>query len=223
MSSLGRDYMRYQNAMSLQRFLAFIIDSFIINLIATLILNFIPLYVFHAEKVTDMTSGIYDILMNADLEASIALLKSSCICLLLQTAIFVPLMLAYQVCLPMFWKAQTVGRLIAGVRVMKLNSDEKPGFGSLLIRELVGGYIFNTMFIQSMVFPILNYVFSRNRGRSLADMISKTRLIDYKLAKMQGLDEETFEANNDFINAEYNEINKEEYNKDDVDTDYKVF
>jgi hypothetical protein len=64
-------------------------------------------------------------------------------------------------------------------------------------------------------------MFSRNRGRSLADMISKTRLIDYKLAQMMGLEEEIIEENNnDFINAQYKEVHQED---EEVETDYKVF
>ena len=213
--------MKYHNAMSYQRFLAFIIDFFIINLVATLILNLIPLYVFHSEQLMDMYSGMTEMIMNNDIESLIELLKSACILLLLQTAVFVPIIFVYQIILPMFWKPQTLGRLVAGVRVMKLNSNEKAGIGSLMVRELVGGYIFNIMFVQSFVIPILNYVFSRNRGRSLADMISKTRLIDYKLAKMMGVDE-MVEEQPEFINADYKEVNKEE-NKEDYDTDYTVF
>ena len=213
--------MKYHNAMSYQRFLAFIIDFFIINLVATLILNLIPLYVFHSDQLMDMYSGMTEMIMNNDIESLIELLKSACILLLLQTAVFVPIIFVYQIILPMFWKPQTLGRLVAGVRVMKLNSNEKAGIGSLMVRELVGGYIFNIMFVQSFVIPILNYVFSRNRGRSLADMISKTRLIDYKLAKMMGVDE-MVEEQPEFINADYKEVNKEE-NKEDYDTDYTVF
>ena len=213
--------MKYHNAMSYQRFLAFIIDFFIINLVATLILNLIPLYVFHSEQFMDMYSGMTEMIMNNDIESLIELLKSACILLLLQTVVFVPIIFVYQIILPMFWKPQTLGRLVAGVRVMRLNSDEKAGIGSLMVRELVGGYIFNVMFVQSFVIPILNYVFSRNRGRSLADMISKTRLVDYKLAKMMGVDE-MVEEQPEFINADYKEVNKEE-NKDDYDTDYTVF
>ena len=213
--------MKYHNAMSYQRFLAFIIDFFIINLVATLILNLIPLYVFHSEQLMDMYSGMTEMIMNNDIESLIELLKSACILLLLQTAVFVPIIFVYQIILPMFWKPQTLGRLVAGVRVMRLNSDEKASIGSLMVRELVGGYIFNVMFVQSFVIPILNYVFSRNRGRSLADMISKTRLVDYKLAKMMGVDE-MVEEQPEFINADYKEVNKEE-NKDDYDTDYTVF
>ena len=52
-------------------------------------------------------------------------------------------------------------------------------------------------------------------------MISKTRLVDYKLAKMMGVDE-MVEEQPEFINADYKEVNKEE-NKDDYDTDYTVF
>ena len=213
--------MKYHKAMSYQRFLAFIIDFFIINLVATLILNLIPLYVFHSEQLMDMYSGMTEMIMNNDIESLIELLKSACILLLLQTVVFVPIIFVYQIILPMFWKPQTLGRLVAGVRVMRLNSDEKAGIGSLMVRELVGGYIFNVMFVQSFVIPILNYVFSRNRGRSLADMISKTRLVDYKLAKMMGVDE-MVEEQPEFINADYKEVNKEE-NKDDYDTDYTVF
>ena len=211
--------MKYHNAMSFQRFLAFIIDAIIVNIVASTILKFIPAYNEYSKIVV---AGYNDLLnmVNADIDQLIGLLKSAFIVIGLHVAVFVPLMLVYQVIVPMFWAKQTVGRMVAGVRVMKLNSSEKPGFGSLLVRELVGGYIFNTLLSSTFVFPILNYMFSRNRGRSLADMISKTRLVDYKLAQMMGFEEEIIEENNDFINAEYKEVHQKD---EDVETDYKVF
>ena len=48
-----------------------------------------------------------------------------------------------KIILPIFWDKQTLGRWAAGVRVMKLSSNGKPSVGSLLVRELVGGFIFN--------------------------------------------------------------------------------
>ena len=216
--------MKYHNAMSFQRFLAYIIDYFIIMIVATFILGFIPLYVAQSEIMFDAYETLLYTMEMTDLTLAITLLKSASICILLQCAVFIPLILAYQVILPIFWKHQTLGRLVAGVRVMKLTKDEKPSVGSLLVRELVGGFIFNTLFAQSLVFPILNYVFSRNRGRSLSDMISKTRLVDYKLAKAQSeIFGNTFEEpkNEDFINAEYKEVYKQ--NEEEVETEYKVF
>lgn len=215
--------LKYHNAMSIQRFLAFFIDYFLVGLVATLILGFIPLYEFHSNEMIDLSTAFLSS-TDIDLVLAINLLRSAGICLLFQVAIYVPIIVLYQIVLPLLWKHQTVGRLVAGVRVMKLNKDEKPGVGSLIVRELVGGFIFNTLFIQTFVLPILNYIFSRNRGRSLADMISKTRLIDYKLAKAE---ENVFGTvheepkQEDFINAEFNEVNTE--NNEEVETEYKVF
>ena len=210
--------MKYHNAMSYQRFLAFIIDAIIVNIVASTILMFIPAYSQHSEVVVNGYAELMN-MVDVDIDQLINLLKSAFIVIGLHVAVFVPLMLIYQVIVPMFWKKQTVGRMVAGVRVMKLNSSEKPGLGSLLVRELVGGYIFNTLLSSTFVLPLLNYMFSRNRGRSLADMISKTRLVDYKLAQMMGFEEEIIEENNDFINAEYKEVHQKD---EDVETDYKV-
>lgn len=212
--------MKYHNAMSYQRFLAFIIDAIIVNIVASTILMFIPAYSQHSEVVVNGYAELMN-MVDVNIDQLINLLKSAFIIIGLHVAVFVPLMLIYQVIVPMFWKKQTVGRMVAGVRVMKLNSSEKPGLGSLLVRELVGGYIFNTLLSSTFVLPLLNYMFSRNRGRSLADMISKTRLIDYKLAQMMGLEEEIIEENNnDFINAQYKEVHQED---EEVETDYQVF
>ena len=212
--------MKYHNAMSYQRFLAFIIDAIIVNIVASTILMFIPAYSQHSDVVVNGYAELMN-MVDVDIDQLINLLKSAFIVIGLHVAVFVPLMLIYQVIVPMFWKKQTVGRMVAGVRVMKLNSSEKPGLGSLLVRELVGGYIFNTLLSSTFVLPLLNYMFSRNRGRSLADMISKTRLVDYKLAQMMGLEEEIIEENNnDFINAQYKEVHQED---EEVETDYKVF
>lgn len=212
--------MKYHNAMSYQRFLAFIIDAIIVNIVASTILMFIPAYSQHSEVVVNGYAELMN-MVDVNIDQLINLLKSAFIIIGLHVAVFVPLMLIYQVIVPMFWKKQTVGRMVAGVRVMKLNSSEKPGLGSLLVRELVGGYIFNTLLSSTFVLPLLNYMFSRNRGRSLADMISKTRLVDYKLAQMMGLEEEIVEENNnDFINAQYKEVHQED---EEVETDYQVF
>ena len=212
--------MKYHNAMSYQRFLAFIIDAIIINIVASTILMFIPAYSQHSEVVVNGYAELMN-MVDVNIDQLINLLKSAFIIIGLHVVVFVPLMLIYQVIVPMFWKKQTVGRMVAGVRVMKLNSSEKPGLGSLLVRELVGGYIFNTLLSSTFVLPLLNYMFSRNRGRSLADMISKTRLVDYKLAQMMGLEEEIIEENNnDFINAQYKEVHQED---EEVETDYQVF
>ena len=212
--------MKYHNAMSYQRFLAFIIDAIIVNIVASTILMFIPAYSQHSEVVVNGYAELMN-MVDVNIDQLINLLKSAFIIIGLHVAVFVPLMLIYQVIVPMFWKKQTVGRMVAGVRVMKLNSSEKPGLGSLLVRELVGGYVFNTLLSSTFVLPLLNYMFSRNRGRSLADMISKTRLVDYKLAQMMGLEEEIIEENNnDFINAQYKEVHQED---EEVETDYQVF
>ena len=210
--------MKYHNAMSYQRFLAFIIDAIIVNIVASTILKFIPAYSQHSEVVVNGYTELMN-MVDVNIDQLINLLKSAFIIIGLHVVVFVPVMLIYQVIVPMFWKKQTVGRMVAGVRVMKLNSSEKPGLGSLLVRELVGGYIFNTLLSSTFVLPLLNYMFSRNRGRSLADMISKTRLVDYKLAQMMGFEEEIVEENNDFINAEYKEVHQKD---EDVETDYKV-
>jgi uncharacterized RDD family membrane protein YckC len=211
--------MKYHNAMSYQRFLAFIIDAIIINIVASTILMFIPAYSQHSEVVVNGYAELMN-MVDVNIDQLINLLKSAFIIIGLHVTVFVPLMLIYQVIVPMFWKKQTVGRMVAGVRVMKLNSSEKPGLGSLLVRELVGGYVFNTLLSSTFVLPLLNYMFSRNRGRSLADMISKTRLVDYKLAQMMGLEEEIIEENNnDFINAQYKEVHQED---EEVETDYQV-
>ena len=210
--------MKYHNAMSYQRFLAFIIDAIIVNIVASTILMFIPAYSQHSEVVVNGYAELMN-MVDVNIDQLINLLKSAFIIIGLHVVVFVPLMLIYQVIVPMFWEKQTVGRMVAGVRVMKLNSSEKPGLGSLLVRELVGGYIFNTLLSSTFVLPLLNYMFSRNRGRSLADMISKTRLVDYKLAQMMGFEEEIIEENNDFINAEYKEVHQKD---EDVETDYKV-
>ena len=52
-------------------------------------------------------------------------------------------------------------------------------------------------------------------------MISKTRLVDIKLAKLQGLDENFVEENSDIIDADYNDVNRKD--DEEVETEYKVF
>lgn len=213
--------MRYLNATSFQRFLAYLIDYFVILFISSIILSFVPFYTVQSEAMMDMLES-FMVNPEADIILAVNLLRTASICLLVQSLVMVPLIIVYQVVLPRCWKSQTLGRLIAGVRVMKHDKDEVPSVGKLILRETIGGFILNTLLIQTMIVPLLNLILSRERGRSLADLIGGTRLVDYKLAKLE--EKSNYKPNENVIDVEFNEVKEPEIiEQEEVETEYKVF
>lgn len=68
----------------------------------------------------------------------------------------------------------TIGKLITGTRVVKFNEHQKPGFGTILIRNLC------------RLIPFEPFSFFGGTPRGWHDTISKTRVVDMRKAPLTG-------------------------------------
>ncbi|MFD2371166.1 RDD family protein [Brevibacillus sp. GCM10020057] len=79
----------------------------------------------------------------------------------------------YSLLLPIFWYGYTVGKRIAGVRIVKVNG-EPPGFGTMLLRVVVGSWLVYTVTlgIGAIISAIMAGV--REDKRAIHDLIAGT-------------------------------------------------
>jgi uncharacterized RDD family membrane protein YckC len=80
--------------------------------------------------------------------------------------------LLYSVLVPVVWSGYTVGKKIVGVRIAKVNG-EKLGFGTMLLRTLVGGLVYAlTLGLAAIVSAFM--VGIREDKRAIHDFIAGT-------------------------------------------------
>ncbi|MBT2692545.1 RDD family protein [Bacillus sp. ISL-55] len=80
--------------------------------------------------------------------------------------------LLYSVLVPVVWSGYTVGKKIVGVRIAKVNG-EKLGFGTMLLRTLVGGLVYVlTLGLAAIVSAFM--VGMRHDKRAIHDFIAGT-------------------------------------------------
>ncbi|MFD1705689.1 RDD family protein [Siminovitchia sediminis] len=78
----------------------------------------------------------------------------------------------YYLLLPVLWAGYTVGKRIAGVRIVKLNG-ENPGIGTMLLRIVVGGLVYIvTLGIGLIISAFM--IGLRDDKRGLHDLIAGT-------------------------------------------------
>ncbi|MDE7213617.1 MAG: RDD family protein [Anaeroplasmataceae bacterium] len=215
--------MKYLNATSFQRFFAFLIDSILISIVGGIILALIPAYNNSREIVMEFYKSFTAGAIEDDLEVLIQILKHACIVSGLNILIQIPLYLLYLVVLPYYWEKQTLGRWAMHLKVLS-KDESKAKLSSLILREMVGGLLLLNILSSSIVIPILFWYFSATTGRSLADMIGGTRLVNTRYVNEVFSEDPSYE-NRDFVDATFKEV-KEETPAEEVkeeDTDYKVF
>lgn len=200
--------MRINDARCLRRFFAYLIDMFLIGTVTSLILLGVPIYQELADRYQTLYQEYTDAVLNGVIGTDYytELLQIKIKMDGLTCAVMFPLMVLYLVILPHFWKAQTVGRLAMGLRVMTIDEKEV-GWKALCLRELVGGFLCYQVLGSIIVLPILTWVYSATRGRSLADMIGGTRLINIHIEKPE---EPKSEEQRDFVDAKFKEVQQEE-------------
>lgn len=216
--------MKYLNARSSQRFLAFLIDYFLIGLIVSLIISFIPAYKESSEVIMNYYKSFMEGTISDNLDELMQILKHAGIVLGLRLLLEIPLYILYLVILPYFWDKQTIGRWAMHLKVIaKDESKAKPS--NLLLRELVGGLVLLNLLSSSIVIPVLFWYFSSTTGRSLADMIGGTRLIDDRFINQDFFqDEQSVSEERDFVDASFKEVEEEAPEEpNEEDTEYKVF
>ncbi|MDE6407019.1 MAG: RDD family protein [Anaeroplasmataceae bacterium] len=212
--------MKYLNARSSQRFIAFLIDYFLISLFVSFILSLIPLYNQSADTVLEYYKSFLEGTVTDDFNELTNILKHAGIVLGLKLLLEIPVYILYLVVLPYFWDKQTLGRWAMHLRVVAKN-EGKAKLSNLLLRELVGGLLLLNVFSSSIVIPVLFWYFSSATGRSLADMIGGTRLIDDRFINQDFLEDE---EEKDYVDASFTEIKEEPKEEPaEEDTEYKVF
>lgn len=211
--------MQINDARSIQRFLAYFIDMLIIQVVLQIILRFIPAYQNALKAVNDYYSEYLNMTI-VDIDSTIAMyqafLKSQGISLL----VLLPIYAIYFVLIPYFWQYQTIGRLAMGLRVVKITNEEKVGVKELILREIIGGYLLYHVLGISFIIIIITWVFSSTRGRSVADFIGSTRLINTRIVKPEPENPIYEKQERDYIDAKFKEVHEEQDSNDDQ---YKVF
>ncbi|MDE7384410.1 MAG: RDD family protein [Anaeroplasmataceae bacterium] len=215
--------MKYLNARSSQRFIAYLIDYILISLLVSFVLSLIPVYNQSADAVMNYYKAFLEGTMSDDLSELANVLKHAGIVLGLKLLLEIPVYALYLVVLPYFWEKQTLGRWAMHLRVISKN-ESKAKLTNLLLREMVGGLVLLNLLSSSIVIPILFWYFSSTTGRSLADMIGGTRLIDDRYINQDFLDEEPIFEEKDYVDASFTEIKEEPKEEPaEEDTEYKVF
>lgn len=135
----------------------------------------------------------------------------------------------YFVVLPLFWKKQTLGRLIFKARVVKKDGTEA-GIGNLLLREIVGTALLYLL-LGGVSIVISTLILVVGSSRSLADYIGKTRLISVaeETASVndgfprQDTDSFSRKADDEYIDAKFREVSDEKTDEGKSEDTYKIF
>lgn len=218
--------MKNPYASLMSRFLAFLVDNIIIYSIVSLILSIIPSYVTLSNEYVNaynyFVQNIEEIIISNDITILVDILVKALLMLGYFCLVAIPFFIIYFIVVPKFWQKQTIGRLIAGVRVVRNKDGEEASVGSLILREIVGGFVFYWLLGASGVIIILTCIFSYYKGRSLSDLISRTKLID---VRTNIIIEDNNPIRDDSIDAEFSDINREEPEdsfEESSDEEYKV-
>ncbi|WP_211184676.1 RDD family protein [Paenibacillus lemnae] len=86
------------------------------------------------------------------------------------------LLALYTLLLPVIWNGRTVGKKISGIRIQKYDTEEAPGIGTMLLRNVVSGVIYGlTLGIGAIISAFM--VIFREDKRALHDFIAGTEVI----------------------------------------------
>ncbi|MCM1130387.1 MAG: RDD family protein [Roseburia sp.] len=214
--------MKYLNARSSQRFIAFLIDSLLISIVVGFILGFIPAYNESTKVIIDFYKLYMEGEFNDAMYQASNVLKHAGIILGLQLLMDIPIYILYLVVLPYFWNKQTLGRWAMHLKVVSKNENKATPL-NLILRELVGGMLLLRLLSSSIIIPILYWYFSATTGRSLADMIGGTRLVDTLYINEEYADENQSKER-EYVDASFTEVpNEPKEDPAEEDSEYKVF
>ncbi|MCR5350470.1 MAG: RDD family protein [Acholeplasmatales bacterium] len=241
----------YIKASSIQRFLAYAIDIALITILAyiftLIVLNISPYdmerYNELSELITDKmdlyvkensTENFIDYIGRSEFNEFI---KLSMIQFLIQMIINIVFVALYLVVLPYFWEKQTVGRLVAKIKVIRHTGDIKCGVGNLLRREMIGTLLFYLLLGPFSILVWISALVASLKGRSVVDYIGNTDLVMYnpvtvdpEMMNNQNMNYFNNQNNpykndnykDDAINAEIKDIKDGDETSDDSEDDYIV-
>lgn len=226
--------MKHLNASGSSRFLAYMLDYAIINFVTEIILSYIiyPIAKIDinllAQKMQIFTENMAVGVLDYELVNQI--LTLALIQIGFTTAVMIPLVVGYLCILPYFWEKQTIGRMAAHLKVVNFKDEGKVSFPKLLLREIVGGYLLTYVLCSSFMIPLIIVVYmSTTTGRSLADKVGGTRLINLRFVISEEGHFDFFsshEQNSDYVDAKFTDVNEEVVEEQPVnnnsDDDYMV-
>ena len=239
----------YLGVTPLRRFCVYLIDVILVSVIATLILyGVLALIRYDTARYNELSqiliNNYFDIAMGKISDQTMNDIKEFYFLYLyregVRQGITLVLYFLYLVVFQYFFKGQTIGRYIARVKVVEdRNVDGKISFGRLVVREIIGSYLFYNLIT---VIGFVSMIFAVATGKSLVDRLSGTSMVlDQKIPVSDEFKTEFFTNrqndyteneytnneynNNDYIDAEVKDVNNSnnsENDIDDSDDDYRV-
>ncbi len=85
----------------------------------------------------------------------------------------------YSLLLPVFWGGCTIGKRICGIKIQKVSDQGPPGIGTMLLRNLVAGFVYGITFGIAMIVSIFMVIFREDK-RSIHDFIAGTEVVHFK-------------------------------------------
>lgn len=82
----------------------------------------------------------------------------------------------YSFFLPILWNGYTIGKRICGIRIRRVHDHSPPGFGTMLLRDIVAGIVYGLTFGIGIIVSGL-MVMIREDKRSLHDFIAGTEVV----------------------------------------------
>lgn len=208
----------YYRASSFQRFCAYTIDMLLLSTLCTHIVSGIFILVnYNSDIITECLQNLtYEIQNDGDIDTIYQLLIEIIRRYAFEFAVMIPTYLVldilYLVILPHFWKKQTLGRLVAGCKVVAKNGDLR--FSRLLLRELVGTFLFYQVFGYLGIFISAILVFAFDR--SIVDIISKTSMVNARIAVVNPNNSSQYNNYNNNSNDDFNNNINKNYDPNDV-------
>ncbi|WP_114496029.1 RDD family protein [Fontibacillus phaseoli] len=84
----------------------------------------------------------------------------------------------YNLLLPVVWSGYTIGKRMCGIKIRKVKDHSSPGFGTMLLRNVVAGIIYGLTFGIGIIISAL-MVGLREDKRSIHDLIAGTEVVYY--------------------------------------------
>lgn len=179
--------MKLERATKKQRIISWLIDAVLVGGIGFVIGFFIVRHLGLSEKINSLYQEYLEAYSNEEngagiMENILALMAKR---IGIYSGIYIILVMLYLVILPYFAPWQTLGRLITKCKLVVLYTGEKPTFGRLLLREVLGEYLL--YIVLTLVFLAWNIVFWYSamkavmKNVSLPDKFGKLKLVDSRM------------------------------------------
>lgn len=212
---------RYKNAKIGKRFLAHIIDYGIFSIIAFIIYNSFIAKAFsttiseisriQTEAAQNTTINLNDTILQYQNVEGYTTFASVVNLFILG---FIVVLLLYFVLLPKFWDKQTVGRAALNIKLVS-KFDEEVTYSNLLMRQIVGRFIFVFASMCCFIGLIIEFVLMlRKNPITIEDLVGGTKMVDLSLIKKEV---NTINNPNSSSNETVSEFD------DDADVDSDVF